>query len=237
VPLEHIRGSQDPDATLYRQLEQYVLDHYPNPTRKDCLTSETLRLIVNEPETLDLQDPKYQHIMECAECLREVIGFREARQTQVLTQPTGRLKRVHRLIVLTLGATAAACLLGGVVIGTHIRRDSDPSVREVRSEVLDLSRDATARGVENSQPALLMKDANQLVIELPPLSPPGRYQVTLRHDDGDVLVSADGIASANDGRPELRISWNLAKLPSGTYRLGLKGEQDSAPYLYPIQLR
>jgi hypothetical protein len=82
-----------------------------------------------------------------------------------------------------------------------------------------------------------MKDANQLVVELPPLSPPGRYQVTLRHNDGDVLVSADGIASVNDGRPELRISWNLARLSSGTYRLGLRGEQDSAPYLYPIQLR
>jgi hypothetical protein len=237
VPLEHIRGSDDPDAPLYRQLEQYVLDHYPNPTRKDCLTSETLRLIVNEPETLDLQDPKYQHIMECAECLREVIGFREARQTQVSTQPTGRLKRVHRLSVLTLGATAAACLLGGVAIGTHIRRDPGPSVREVRSEVLDLSRDTTARGVENTQPVLLMKDVNQLVVELPSLSPPGRYQVTLRHDDGDVLASANGTASANDGKVELRVSWNLAALPSGTYRLGLKGEQDSAPYLYPIQLR
>jgi hypothetical protein len=194
-------------------------------------------LIVNEPETLDLQDPKYQHIMECAKCMREVIGLREARQTQVLTQPTGHLKRVDRLSVLTLGATAAACLLGGVAIGTHIRRDSGPSVRELRSEVLDLSRDTTARGAENSQAAILMKDANQLVVELPPLSPPGPYRVTLRHDDGDVLVSADGTASANDGRPELRISWNLAKLPSGTYRLGLKGAQDSAAYLYPIQLR
>jgi hypothetical protein len=237
VPLEHIRGSEDPDATLYRQMEQYVLDHYPNPTRKDCLSSEILRLIVNEPETLDLQDPKYQHIMECAECLREVIGFREARQTQVLTQPTGRLKRVHRLSLLTLGATAGACLLGGIAIGTHIMRDSGPSVREVRSEVLDLSRDATARGIENSQPALLMKDANQLVVELPPLSPPGPYRVTLRHDDGDVLVSADGTASTNDGKVELHVSWNLAALPSGTYRLGLKGTQDSAAYLYPIQLR
>jgi hypothetical protein len=237
VPLEHIRGSEDSDATLYRQLEQYVLDHYPNPTRKDCLDSEILRLVVNEPESLDLQDPKYQHIMECAECLREVIGFREARQTQILTQPTGRLRRVHRLSVLTLGATAAACLFGGVAIGTHISRDAGPSVREVRSEVLDLSRYTTARGVENSQPALLMKDANQLVVELPPLSPPGRYQVTLRYDDGDVLVSADGTASANDGKLELRVSWNLTSLPSGAYRLGLKGEQDSAPYLYPIQLR
>jgi hypothetical protein len=149
VPHEHIRGSEDPDAALYRQLERYVLDHYPNPTRKDCLDSEILRSVVYEPETLDLQDPKYQQIMECAECMREVIGFREARQMQVLAQPTDRLKRVHRVSVLTLGATAAACLLGGVAIGTHIRWDSGPSVREVRSEVLDLSRDVTARGVED----------------------------------------------------------------------------------------
>jgi len=87
--------------------------------------------------------------------------------------------------------------------------------------VLDLSRDVTARGVENSQPALLRKDANQLVVELPPLSPPGRYQVTLRHDDGYVLVSADGTASTNDGKVELRVSWNLTSLPSGAYSLGL----------------
>jgi hypothetical protein len=139
VSLQYIRGSEDPDAALFRQMEQYVLDHYANPTRKDCLSSKTLRLIVNEPETLDLQDPKYQHIMECAECLREVIGFREARQTQLLTQPTGRLKRAHRLSVLTLGATAAACLLVGVAIGTHIKRDAAQSVREVRPEVLDLA--------------------------------------------------------------------------------------------------
>jgi hypothetical protein len=218
-------------------MEQYVLDHYPNPTRTGCPDSQTLKLLVYEPLSLEFRDATFLHVMECAECMREVIGFREARQTQPLTQPTGRLKRVHRLSLLTLGATAAACLLGGVAIGTHIARDAAPSVREVRSEVLDLSRDVTARGVENSQPALLMKDANQLVVELPPLSPPGRYQVTLRHNDGDVLVSADGTASANDGKLELRVRWNLTSLPSGVYRLGLKGEQDSAPYLYPIQLR
>jgi hypothetical protein len=68
-----------------------------------------------------------------------------------------------------------------------------------------------------------------LVVELPPLSPPGPYQVTLRHDDGDVLVSADGTASANDGRLELWINWNLAKLLSGTYRLGLKGSRILRP--------
>jgi hypothetical protein len=55
VPIEYIPGSNDPDATLYRQLEQYGLDHHPNPTRSGCLTSEILKSVVYEPETLNLQ--------------------------------------------------------------------------------------------------------------------------------------------------------------------------------------
>jgi hypothetical protein len=84
---EPSRGSDDPDAAFYQRLERHVLEHYPNSTRSGCFTSEVLKSIVYEPETLDLQDPKYQHIMECAECLREVIGFREARLTQASVQP------------------------------------------------------------------------------------------------------------------------------------------------------
>jgi hypothetical protein len=87
VPFEPSRRLDDPDAAFYQQLERHVLEHYPNPTRSGCLTSEVLKSVVYAPETLDLQDPKYQHIMECAECLREVIGFREARKAQTSLRP------------------------------------------------------------------------------------------------------------------------------------------------------
>ena len=48
MPLEYIRGSEDPDSALFRQMEQYVLDHYPNPTRTGCPDSQTLKLLVYE---------------------------------------------------------------------------------------------------------------------------------------------------------------------------------------------
>jgi hypothetical protein len=86
VPFEPSRRLDDPDAAFYQQLERHVLEHYPNPTRSGCFSSEILKSIVYEPEILDLQDPKYQHIMECAECLRQVIGFREARLAQTSLQ-------------------------------------------------------------------------------------------------------------------------------------------------------
>jgi hypothetical protein len=237
VPVEFIRGSDDPDATLYRQLEQYVLDHHANLTRSGCLPSEILKSVVYEPETLNLQDPKYQHIMECAECLREVIGFREARQAQSSLRPQILSKSRRTFSVLSLIATAAACIVVGIALGTHGKHVAVTSEREVRSEVLDLSRSATARGVDGGQPALLMKDVGLLIVELPPLSPAGTYQVTLQRDDGEPVVSGQGTAATKDGKIELRVRLNLMTLPAGTYRLGLKGEQDSAPYLYPIELR
>jgi hypothetical protein len=205
--------------------------------RRGCLTSEVLKAVVYEPETLDLQDPKYQHIMECAECLREVIGFREARLAQRPLLQQGLSTPRRRSSVLWLSATAAACLLAGIALFTHRKPVSAPSEVEVRSQVLDLSRNSTARGVEGDRPALLMKDIGLLIVELPPLSPPGAYEVTLQNDHGKPVVSAQGTAAGKDGKMELRVRWKPATLASGAYRLGLKGEQDSAPYFYPIELR
>ena len=127
MSLDYVRGSADPDATLYRQLEQYVLDHCPNPTRSDCLTSEVLKSLVYEPEILNLQDPQYQHIMECAECLREVIGFREARQAQASLHAQHLSRSGRTFNILLLCATAAACIVVGIVLGTHWKKISVPS--------------------------------------------------------------------------------------------------------------
>ena len=87
MPFEPSRRLDDPDAAFYEQLERHVLEHYPNPTRSGCFPSEVLKSVVYKPETLELQDPKYLHIMECAECLREVIEFREARLAQTSLRP------------------------------------------------------------------------------------------------------------------------------------------------------
>jgi hypothetical protein len=130
VPLQHIRGSEDPDAALLRQMEQYVLKHYSNPNRTGCLDSQTLKLLVYEPLSLEFRDAKYLHVMECAECMREVITFRNARiaeegndkcsgfgYTKFINSDhcvfiTAPLRFHRRFGALALGATAAACVVG-----------------------------------------------------------------------------------------------------------------------------
>lgn len=254
MPLEHIRGSEDPDAALYRQMEQYVLDHYPNPNRTGCPGSQTLKLLVYEPLTLELRDATYLHVMACAECMREVISFRKTRMAETgaatplglvipnsstrtsasLSPPPLRMHR--RFCALALGATAAACVVGGVVIGTHLR---PPATHEagLRSEVVDLSRDGTTRGIEKGPQSLLTKDVGELILELPPLSPEGSYRVTLQSENGRSMASGAGIAKTQNGKTELPVMMNLSGLPSGDYKLAIQGEHDSASYYYHVVLR
>jgi hypothetical protein len=142
----------------------------------------------------------------------------------------------RRFGALALSATAAACVVGGVVIGTHLK---PPATREagLRSEVVDLSRDGTTRGIEKGPHSLLTKDAGALILELPPLSPEGHYQVMLRSEEGNATVSAVGIAKTQNGKTELPVMMNLSGLPSGNYKLAIQADHDSAPYYYPVVLR
>jgi hypothetical protein len=254
VSLQYIRGSEDPDAALFRQMEQYVLEHYPNPTRTGCPDSQTLKLLVYEPLTLEFRDATFLHVMECAECMREVIAFRETRMAETgagttvgsvipnSSTPTSASSsspslRMHRRFgALALGATAAACIVAGVVIGTHLK---PPATHEagLRSEVVDLSRDGTTRGIETGPQSPLTKDVGELILELPPLSPEGRYRVTLQSGNGEAAVSGAGIAKMQNGKAELPVMMNLSGLPSGNYKLAVQGEHDSAPYYYPVVLR
>ena len=244
MPFEHIQGSEDSDALFFRQMEQYVLEHYPNPSRNGCPNKDVLRGLVYDPESVAARDSVNLHVMECAECLREVIAFRSERQNaprvpRSADLPPLQLPPIHihrRAHLLTLGAVGIGCLVGGLAIGTHLRQTAPP-VEMRRSQVVDLSQDVAPRGKSNKASLRLMRDVDQLVLELPPLSPAGRYEVTLQTDHGDTALSSAGTAQLSDGRVELPVFLNLTAVRPGTYSLNIQAEQDSAPYSYSVQLR
>lgn len=71
------------DTALFAKLEEYVIEHYPNPSRTGCLDEASLEAIVEKPATVELADPKYLHIFKCRECtlvLRKLRRDRERRQ-------------------------------------------------------------------------------------------------------------------------------------------------------------
>jgi hypothetical protein len=74
------RNDDENDAYLFDELQEYVLEHYPNPQRVGCLDRETLSVFVEAPGKLDLADPKYLHIFHCAECTRDLMCLRRIRE-------------------------------------------------------------------------------------------------------------------------------------------------------------
>lgn len=71
------------DTRLFEALEDYILEHYPNPERVGCLGRDVLKCFVETPERLDLSDPKYLHVFKCAECTRELRDLRRLREERI----------------------------------------------------------------------------------------------------------------------------------------------------------
>jgi hypothetical protein len=72
----------DDDTLLFEKLQEHVLERFPNPDRIGCIEPATLSTWVYAPQELDLSDPKYLHVLKCAECTRDLIELRKQRNEQ-----------------------------------------------------------------------------------------------------------------------------------------------------------
>jgi hypothetical protein len=80
----------DDDTLLFEKLQEHVLERYPNPERKGCIDHSTLKTWVYSPQKMDLSDPKYLHVLKCAECTRELIELRKRRDAERKARVTAR---------------------------------------------------------------------------------------------------------------------------------------------------
>jgi hypothetical protein len=78
--LRRFASDDEDDTLLFDKMQEYVLEHYPNPQRIGCLDRATLSAFVASPGKVDLSDPKYLHILRCAECTRDLIELRRKRE-------------------------------------------------------------------------------------------------------------------------------------------------------------
>jgi hypothetical protein len=71
------------DTRLFDALQDYVIEHYPNPSRVGCLNQELLRCLVETPEQLDLSDSKFLHVFKCGECTCQLRDLRRNREAGI----------------------------------------------------------------------------------------------------------------------------------------------------------
>jgi hypothetical protein len=238
----------DDDVTLlFEKLQEHVLEKYPNPERIGCIDHSTLKTWVYSPQKLDLSDPKYLHVLKCAECTRELIELRRLRNEQPAHAnigvrshpgPAANLRwAVFAPVVVCCLAVAGVFYWRAHLVGTPIQvAQSAPA-----AVTIDLSQAGTTRGTDTTTApvVVLPRRVVSAHVILPNFSPGGKYVVSVTTDRSGALGRAAGPAIANvqGYHADLTVTLDLRSLPSGTYFLATTHDGDPASYFYPLTVR
>ena len=237
----------DDDTLLFEKLQEHVLEKYPNPERIGCIDHSTLKTWVYSPQKLDLSDPKYLHVLKCAECTRELIEFRRLRNEQSERANIGVPSHPSPVANWRWAVFASVILCFLAVAGViYWRTHSVTTPAQVAESTpvavtIDLSQAGTTRGTDTTTvPAVVLprRVVNAHVI-LPNFSPTGNYVVSVTTDRNGASEKANGRAVANvqGFHTDLTAALDLRSLPPGTYFLATTHEGDPASYFYPLTVR
>lgn len=206
-------------------IEELLLRAYPNPERKGCPGSDTIRALASK--TIPHDDPAWQHIWKCSPCFAE---FKELRDARRLNERAGRRKRnlywatATALILLCVGAALAALFLNRSKVSQQapVAKMTAPTPA-FPAAVLNLEGVSSTRSAEKNpsggavQIQTLPRRAVDLTVYLPRGSEDGEYQLEFLNSRDDVLSSTKAQATITRGLTEFSIPLDLTKFPPGTY--------------------
>lgn len=243
--LRSFQEDDENDTHLFTAAEEYVLKNHPNPERIGCPGPATLREFVEAPGDLELSELNDIHIMQCAECTRDLIELRRQRSKERHSPPIRMAKSIFWNWKLA-GIAACLCLFA-FCLSLRYQRDRQEEVARLSNVasipvavLVDLSGDGVERGTEKSEPhpISLPNQLLKLHLMLPYYSPSGRYCIFLatKKDTTSLIASTEGTATANGPHTELNIEIDLRQVEPGNYFLGTQGLGQGAPYYYAVTI-
>jgi len=233
----------DDDSLLFEKLQEHVLERYPNPERKGCIDHATLETWVYSPRKLDLSDPKYLHVLKCAECTRELIELRKQRDARKEAQIRNQAVRPRSWRLAGLAAVLVCSIaLGGLAYWRMHSPTSSVAMIPASPVALtiDLSQAGTTRGANTATvaPVIVPRRVITAHVLLPYFSPAGNYVISVAAQRGEqVKALGRAVANATGFHTDLTVTLDLRSLPRGTYFLATTHEGDSASYFYPLNVQ
>ena len=242
--LPHLRDDDDNDTSLFDRLEEHVLLNCPNPERVGCPSSSTLEAFVRDPGSVSLEQLNELHIMQCAECTRELIGLRKAQEV------TQRDSGNHTLPISAARShygrfAAAACLfilLGSVFLLMRPAIWKTSTNEQVVAMTVDLRVDGPSRGGADEdlpRPKIVLpRDRVQLHLLLPYFSRSGNYTVGLStsHTGEAPRARGNGLAISSGPNTEVQVSLDLRRVTPGKYYLSTTLVGDGSPSIYEVSV-
>ena len=193
----------DKQEEKLRQLaKELFLNEYPNPERKGCPDSQTIRAIAFGKLRGEQASEWRTHFATCSPCTREYAGFRQEFQ---------RVKRLQ-----ALGAIAAAVVLA-VIAGWLALGKFGWRGESWRQASLDLRGHEAFRGAgaPKTAPLELARGRVELTLDLPTGSEPGDYDVQRTQGTSQPVARASARAELVDGVAVLKVRIDLGKANVG----------------------
>ncbi len=215
------RPSHPPDLAALGfgdELDQVLRGANPNPTRVGCPAHDVLVALSRRERAIE--DPAYEHLLECSPCYVEV---RDMQRAHLIAPEHAARPRWW------MGAAAAAVLVMAAGVWWLVAGRAtppDPTLALSTTQVtLDLRPYAVTRGPSASDappPLELPRGFVELTLVLPVGSESGVYDVQVLDTEQRSLASSRGEAAIREFVTTLQTTLDLSEVTAGDYRLAVR---------------
>ena len=190
------------EEKLRKLAKELFLNEYPNPERKGCPDSQTIKAVAFGKLRGEQASQWRAHFATCSPCTREYASFR---------QEFERAKRLQALAAIA-AAVVLAFIAGWLALGKFGSRGES-----WRQASLDLRGHEAFRGAGAPKAARLelARGRLELTLDLPTGSEPGDYDVQLTQGPSQPVAMASARAELVDGDAVLKVRIDLGQANVG----------------------
>jgi len=235
-------------------LNRELAEGFPNPKRVGCPDSELLQRLARHQIPISELDPWIDHLGSCSECFGEFNRLKIASKARrrrfivyaaaacILLASAGlfwrQMSNGREMLTPVAGVPATN---PPVVTGSRSGRPDVASTgadRKPFEVALNLAQ-STTRGEKNTNESKIIRVPARLLrcrVTLPLGSSDGLYYVRVQRTvESEVLKTAQGNATINDGDVRLDVELDLSKISAGGYLLSYRHAGESWHHV-PIEI-
>ena len=201
------------EEKLLKSAKELFLNEFPNPDRKGCPDSATIKAIAFGKLSGERASTWWSHFATCSPCTREFAAFQQqARASRNVRIAAG----IAASILLAVGIIAWLAMQGRIV--------GPEPLRPYESSTLDLRSMSLVRGGSTSSDAApdLPRRRLALSIYLPTGTEPGAFEVRLAQQPERPILTTSGPAVLRDQITVLEVKLDLTGLAPGSYLLAIR---------------
>ena len=210
------------EEKLLKSAKELFLNEFPNPERKGCPDSNTMKAIAFGKLSGEKARPWWAHFAACSPCAREFAAFQQQAKSR-------------RNILFAAGIAASILIAVGIVVWLTVHgrilgpKQSEGTIAQqsptaYQSYTLDLRTRSLVRGgsTSNDEPLELQRRRLALSIYLPTGTEPAEFEVEVAQEPSNPILTTSGSAKLRDHIGVLEVKLDLTGLVPGSYLLAIR---------------